>query len=90
MSADHRLSNTTSRPVQLHLAGDVTVVPAFGVITCPEEALADRQVQVLRRKGVLAVLPPAPAQSLVEPAEPTRRTRRTRRTSPASEGGKNA
>lgn len=76
MSAAFRLSNSTSRPVQLHLADGVTVIPAFGVVSCSEETLAEAQVRTLRRKGVLIAL--APTSEATVPAQDARESRRGR------------
>jgi hypothetical protein len=61
VTTGYRLSNATSRPVQLHLADGVTVVPAYGVLACTAATLEEAQVRVLCRNGVLYALPGEPA-----------------------------
>lgn len=70
MTIDCRLSNATSRPVQLHLPDGVTVLPANGMLTCPAATLDDPQIRVLCRTGVLHVLPGEPAT--FPPSKPRR------------------
>jgi hypothetical protein len=57
MSRDHRLRNTTTRPVELHLTAGVTIVPALGEARCAAEDLDLGQLRVLRARGVLTALP---------------------------------
>ncbi len=63
------LVNTCTRPVELHLAAGVVVVPPLSTIDCTAEDLALGQVQALFRSGVLALRPAAePAGAAPEPA----------------------
>jgi hypothetical protein len=66
MSHSHRLLNTTTRPVELHLTAGVTVIPALEETTCTPDDLSLGQVRVLRRNGVLTDLP----ASVEEDGEP--------------------
>ena len=72
MSETHRLLNASSGPVQLHLRGDVLVVPPLGEAQLTADELEDGQIRELRRQGVLTAL----AQP--EPPKTTPRKRRRR------------
>lgn len=74
----HRLVNTCTRPVELHLTVGTVVVPAMGTVECSASDLAQGQVVALVGRGVLAsheAGPPPPDP----PKPPPRRPRRSRR-----------
>jgi hypothetical protein len=52
-----QLVNTCTRPVELHLATGVVVIPPLSTFDCTADDLAVGQVQALCRSGVLAVRP---------------------------------
>lgn len=64
------LANTCTRPVELHLAAGVVVVPPLSTIDCTAEDLALGQVQALVRSGVLALRPGTAAEPAAVEPEP--------------------
>jgi hypothetical protein len=76
-----RLTNTSTRPVELHLASGVVVIPAQEEMTCGSEDLDNAQIKVLTDRGVLRIRPTSASEEQPEqPPELGRRRRGSGRT----------
>jgi hypothetical protein len=72
-----RLRNTTGRPVELHLANRVVVIPGHQEAPCTAEELALGAVDVLLRRGTLHVITAPPKEATVRSAARPRAKRQT-------------
>jgi hypothetical protein len=97
MSSLHRLVNTTSRPVELHLPSGSIVIEAHGEASCDEADLELGHVRALCESRVLVARPvedepkPAPARKPRKTSTATRTRKQPQKRSASStrrRGGK--
>lgn len=65
-----RLTNTSTRPVELHLASGVVLIPAQAEVTCSSEDVDNAQVKVLTDRGVLRIRPTSASAEQQDQAAP--------------------
>jgi hypothetical protein len=86
-----RIRNTTSRPVELHLAGRVVVVAGYDEIECTADDLELGAVDALLRRGTLHLLAGSSVSESAKPkARAKPRTKRAKAKTPAKPPTKRA